>query len=262
MPNYNGSKFIADAINSVICQSFSNWELIIVDDKSNDKSIEIMQSFVDKDVRVKFYVLEENKGVSCARNLAILKSTGRYIAFLDSDDVWKPLKLEKQVELLNEKDCALSYSSYELINEFNAKLGSVMIKYTSLSYDKMLTNNQIGCLTAIYDTSKVGKMYMNENLKTHEDFLLWLNILEKKNMAYGSTDILASYRVVNNSLSGSKIKQAINHWVFLRNVLKISFIPSLYFFLTYSLSGVRKKIQNIFTKKRPQINSLNFNLKF
>lgn len=243
MPNYNGAQFVSQAIQSVVNQSFVNWELLIVDDKSKDNSIDIINVLLKSDLRIKLFILDENKGASYARNFAISKSKGRYIAFLDSDDVWKPLKLEKQLEILKKMDCALTYSSYELINENNTKMGIVNIKYTSLSYNKMLRSNYIGCLTAIYDTAKVGKMYMNEKLKSHEDYLLWLNILGENNMAYGSTSKLASYRIVNYSLSSSKIKQGKNHWFFLRKILKILYIPSLYFFLTYSLSGLRKKIR-------------------
>lgn len=242
MPNYNGARYIGQAIESVMNQSFCNWELLIVDDKSKDNSIEIIKSFVKDDLRVSLFILDDNKGVSFARNLAISKSKGRYIAFLDCDDLWKPEKLVKQLELIK-KECALIYSSYELINGDNVKIGSLKIKFNYLSYNDMLRNNYIGCLTALYDTKIVGKMYMNENLKSHEDLLLWLKILEKSNIAFGCEEILASYRIAENSLSSRKIKQASNHWGFLRSVLKIAFFPSLYFFSIYSLNSISRKVK-------------------
>lgn len=242
MPNFNGEKFIAQAIKSVVKQSVDCWELIIVDDNSIDNSITIIESFAVNDSRIKFFKLEENKGVSHARNFAISRANGRYIAFLDCDDIWHPLKLEKQIELMRKTNCALSYCSYSIINENNLHRGTVLLKHLTLSYNIMLKNNYIGCLTAIYDTKIVGKMYMNEELKSHEDFLLWLKILKNNNIACGCPEVLASYRVVKNSLSRSKFKQALNHWFFLRKILNISFFNSLYFFSIYSLNGIVKRI--------------------
>jgi teichuronic acid biosynthesis glycosyltransferase TuaG len=241
MPNYNGERFIERAINSVIDQSYFNWELIIVDDNSKDKSIEIINIFLDNDKRIHLYKLDTNNGSSYARNFAIKKANGRYIAFLDCDDIWFPLKLHTQLALLKNKDCALTYSSYNLINDIDTNIGQVIIEKKNISYNDMLLKNHIGCLTAIYDTEKVGKMYMDENLKSHEDWLLWLNILENHS-AFGIDEVLASYRIVNNSLSSRKLNQVKNHWFFLRKKLKISFYKSLFYFITYSVNGLKKKI--------------------
>lgn len=241
MPNFNGERFIQSAINSVINQTYSNWELLIVDDNSDDRSVEIINSFTNYEKRIVLFCLETNKGSSFARNFAIRKAKGRYIAFLDSDDIWIQSKLRTQLEILSKNECALTYSSYNIINDRNTQIGQVRIK-ENLSYNDMLLKNHIGCLTAVYDTKKVGKMYMEENLKSHEDWLLWLKILEN-HCAFGADEFLASYRVVNNSLSSRKLKQAKNHWFFLRKTLKISRQKCVLYFFSYSINGLIKQIK-------------------
>lgn len=188
-PSYNSSPHISEAIASVINQSYSNWEMIIVDDCSTDNSIELIQSFVDQDSRIKLINLPENSGAAIARNTAIKAAEGRYTAFLDSDDLWHPIKLEKQIQYMKYKNIAFSFSSYEKIDENGLPFGVVYIP-KKVNYYKLLKTNVIGCLTAMYDAEKLGKVYMPLNTR-REDFATWLAILKQVDYAYGMPDVLA-----------------------------------------------------------------------
>ena len=163
---------------------------------------------------------------------------GRYIAFLDADDLWMPEKLEKQLKFIKDNDLAFTYSSYGLIDEDGNDLGSFMTK-ESISYDGMLKTCSVGCLTAIYDTKKLGKLYMPNILK-RQDYGLWLKILKEVGESKGILEPLAIYRLVNNSVSSNKIKASLYQWKIYREVEKLSFIKSLYYFVHYAINGLVK----------------------
>jgi len=169
-PSYNSSKYIAKTIESVISQTYKNWEMIIVDDCSPDNANEIIDKYTKKDFRIKLIKLEQNIGPANARNKGIKQAKGKYIAFLDSDDVWLPTKLEKQVKFMQDNDLALTCSSYYTINETNKQINTRIVK-ESFSYSDMLKSNHIGNLTGIYDCEKLGKIYMDD--VGHEDYTLW-----------------------------------------------------------------------------------------
>ena len=190
-PSYNSARFIASTINSVIAQTAMSLEIIIVDDCSSDNSIEVIQSFIDRDTRIKFIKLEENSGAAVARNTAIEAASGRFIAFLDSDDLWDPEKLEKQIQFMLDKDIAFSYTAYEKIDESGVPFDIVNVP-EKISYKQLLKTNVIGCLTAMYDVEKLGKVYMPVNTK-REDFATWLTILKKVDYAYGMVNIFSQY---------------------------------------------------------------------
>ncbi len=176
-PSFMSEKFIAQTIKSVLSQSYKYWEMIIVDDISPDNSNKIIESYCNRDNRIKLIKLDKNSGPAIARNTAIKNANGRYIAFLDADDLWEANKLEKQIKFMKEKDCALSYSYYKTMSENGDLLEKVLAPPLKLSYDDLLKTNYIGCLTAIYDTKKVGKVYM-PLIKKRQDYGLWLKILK------------------------------------------------------------------------------------
>jgi len=237
-PSYKSAKFIAQTIESVMAQTYTHWEMIIVDDLSPDNSNEIIEKYSAKDSRIKLIRLEQNSGPAIARNRAIKEAKGRYIAFLDADDVWMPHKLEKQVVFMDENDLAFTYSSYELIDEEGKDLGVFTTK-ERISYSGMLKTCSVGCLTAIYDTDKLGKVYM-PNIIKRQDYGLWLKILKEINTTKGIVAPLARYRTHKHSISSNKLKAAWYVWRLYRDVEKLSLLKSIYYFCHYAYNGVKK----------------------
>ena len=247
MPNYNGSRFIAPAINSVLNQTYSNWELIIVDDKSKDESIDIIQTFVDKDIRIKLYKLDENKGVSYARNFAISKLNGRFMAFLDSDDIWLPEKLEKQLLFMTQNNFSFTYLAYEKINHNGKVIGRVNAP-EKISYYDLLKTCYPGCLTVMLDINYLGEVYIPLNTK-REDYALWLKLIKKTNSAFGLNQVLAQYRIHSGQSSRIKFHMAKETWNLYRDLEKLSFLKSIFYFLNYAIRGVFRTYITVIARK-------------
>lgn len=208
----------------------------MVDDCSKDNSLEIAQRYAAQDNRIKVLQLEQNSGAAVARNTAIEAAVGRFIAFLDSDDLWHPEKLEMQLGFMLSKEIAFSYTAYEKIDELGNVFQQIPMPF-KVNYKKLLKTNIIGCLTAVYDTDRVGKVYMPMNTK-REDFATWLYILKKAEYAYGMPEVLAQYRVYNRQSSGNKIKMAKENWRLYRDVEKLNIFKASYYFTHYAVNGV------------------------
>ncbi|BAK72697.1 glycosyltransferase family 2 protein [Arcobacter sp. L] len=237
-PSYKSERFISQTIESVLAQTYQNWEMIIVDDVSPDNSNEIIEEYCKKDSRIKVIKLEKNSGPAIARNRAIEEAKGRYIAFLDADDIWYKNKLEKQIKFMNERSLALTYSSYDLMDEEENGLGSFMTK-DKITYNDLLKTNSIGCLTAIYDTEKIGKVFM-PNIIKRQDYGLWLKILKKVDYGEGILEPLAKYRIMKNSVSSNKLVAAKYVWKLFREVERLNIFKSFYYFCFYVYYGVKK----------------------
>ncbi|RLA83871.1 MAG: glycosyltransferase family 2 protein [Epsilonproteobacteria bacterium] len=237
-PSYKSEKFISKTIESVLSQTYKDWEMIIVDDMSPDNANKIIEEYIKKDNRIKFIKLEKNTGPAIARNRAIEEAKGRYIAFLDADDVWMPEKLEKQIDFMNKFNLDLTYSSYNLQDEMDNDLGLFITK-ENISYESLLKTNSIGCLTAIYDTKHLGKVYMPDIIK-RQDYGLWLKILKEIGNTKGMLEPLATYRIMRNSVSSNKIDAAKYVWKIFRDVENLNFIKSCYYFCHYIYNGIRK----------------------
>ena len=237
-PSYKSERFISQTIESVLSQTYLNWEMIIVDDVSPDNSNSIIEEYIKKDDRIKLINLEKNSGPAVARNRAIKEAKGRYIAFLDADDLWMPEKLEKQIEFMTEYNLDLTYSSYKLIDENNNGLGKFITK-DIISYESLLKTNSIGCLTAIYDSKNLGKVYMPDIIK-RQDYGLWLKILKKIGNTKGMLEPLATYRILKSSVSSNKFIALLYVWKIYRNVEKLGFITSFYYICHFIYNGLRK----------------------
>jgi len=235
-PSYNSADFIAATVSSVIAQTFKDWEMIIVDDYSTDNSVECIQKLIAQDSRIKLIQLKQNSDAAVARNTGIQAAKGRFIAFLDSDDLWHPDKLERQIDFMLKGDIAFSYTGYEKINEDGIPF-QIMGVPTKVSYNDLLKTNVIGCLTAIYDTEKLGKIYMPSNTK-REDFAAWLNILKNIDYAYGINEPLAQYRVYAGQSSSKKASMAKENWHLYRNIQQLGFLRSTYYFSHYLVRGL------------------------
>jgi len=239
MPNYNSVQFIEETIISVFAQTYKNWELVLVDDCSTDSSVKIIESLMAEDKRIKLIKLRENSGPAIARNHAIQEAQGRYLAFLDSDDLWHPKKLSKQIAFMKEQDIALSYTGYCCIEEDSGQSIDEIYAPQKVDYNELLKQNIIGCLTAIYDTKKLGKVYM-PNIDKRQDFGLWLNILKKIPYAYGINEPLAYYRVRSASVSSNKILASKYNWKLYREVEKLPLHKAIYYFGWYTYKSILK----------------------
>jgi teichuronic acid biosynthesis glycosyltransferase TuaG len=237
-PLYNAEKYIGTTIESVLNQTYSNWEMIIVDDGSADKGLEIAEKFARIEERIKIISGNKNMGAAKARNKAIEAATGRFIAFLDSDDLWLPQKLENQISFMLSNDYAFTYTAYRKISE-DGKKGGIIHAPEKLSYHDILKTCSIGCLTVIYDTQKLGKMLMPDILK-RQDFGLWLSILKKIPYAYGLNITLAEYRVRTDSISGNKWNAAKYQWKVYREIENLGIIQSAFYFTNYFFHGLVK----------------------
>jgi len=234
-PSYNSSEFISETISSVLAQSLTDWEMIIVDDCSSDTSTEVIQSFINQDSRIKLIKLGTNSGAAVARNIGIEAAKGRYIAFLDSDDLWLPNKLEKQLAFMQKNNYSFTYTAYDKINEAGDVIGHVGVP-ERVSYHTLLKTCLIGCLTVIYDTEYLGKVKM-PLIRRRQDFGLWLKLLKKVDYAYGLQDTLGLYRVRDGAISSNKLTTSVYTWKLYREVEGLSFITSSYYFLHYSIRG-------------------------
>lgn len=230
MPMYNAKRFIEDTINSIRSQTYQNWELLITDDKSNDGSINIVKAYMKEDNRIKLRVLEENRGGAVARNTSIRDSKGKYIAFLDSDDIWKREKLKKQIKFMESNNYKFTYTNYELMSEDGVLLNKKRNPELKLNYVKLLKANQIGCLTVIYNAEELGKIYM-PLIKKRQDYALWLQILKKTEYAYCLNENLGKYRLVRNSVSSKKINLIKYNWSLFRKIEGMSLLKAGYYLM-------------------------------
>ena len=240
-PSYNSELFITETILSIQNQTFKNWELIITDDCSSDNTAGVIESFVKKDDRIRFYTLKSNQGSGAARNHSIKMAKGRYIAFCDSDDQWKVNKLELQLNLMINNNMALSYSGYDVIGE-NGKFIRTIYPPKIITLKKILSNNYIGCLTAIYDSEKIGKQYM-PLIRKRQDWVLWITILKKIKKAEGIKTSLAIYRLRSNSISNNKFNLIIHNWNVYNKVLGYNKFKSVLLMLNFIVHYAVKVIK-------------------
>lgn len=238
MPTYNSSKTIADSIDSVLQQTYHNWELLITDDCSTDSTFEIISSYAEKDSRVKCYKNSENSGAGVSRNNSISKAQGRFIAFLDSDDMWEKEKLSEQIDFMLKNEYALTYTQYKKIDENETITGRIHPPL-DVTYNELLKSNVIGCLTAVYDVDKIGKVYM-PSIRKRQDMALWLKILQIIPKAYCLPKELAIYREGHQSLSSNKLKILFSQWEFYRDYLNFGFFKSLWYFQFYIFRAFKK----------------------
>jgi len=236
-PCYNAGKFIEETILSVLAQTYENWEMLIVEDKSTDNSLDIIYQYTLKDNRIKLYINEQNIGPSKSRNRAIKEAKGEYLAFLDNDDVWLPQKLEKQISLMEKDNLLLTYSAYDIIDHDSNKIATFSVQEKVTYYD-MLKTSTIGTLTMVYSIKRLGKQYFITI--GHEDYTMKLNLLKKMDCAIGINESLAKYRIVNNSLSRNKIRAAQWQWKIYRDVENLSWIKSVFYFAHYTYRGLTK----------------------
>lgn len=226
-PTYNSETFISDAIKSVQSQTYLDWEMIIVDDCSKDKTVEIIQGFMEDDHRIQLIKLDKNSGAGIARNTALNKAKGRYIAFLDSDDLWKTEKLSKQIEFMKTQNIPFTFSFYDCIDENGNFLNKRVEAPQKLSYRQLFFCNFVGNLTGIYDTNYFEKIAIS-SIRKRQDWMVWLTILKKIKTAQPVPESLAFYRIREDSISASKFSLLKHNYIVYRKFHRLNVIVSLF----------------------------------
>lgn len=227
MPAYNCADLIRQSIRSVIAQSYEHWELIIVNDRSTDDTAHILRQFAEADPRIRVIDLEENGGPANARNTGMQHAMGKYFAFLDSDDLWLPCKLERQLDFMSRYRAAISFTAYRSFSSVDDP-GPLITVPARLEYHELLRGNAIGCLTVMIDRSMVDTFSMPD--VGHEDFATWLLLLRRGHTAHGLQEDLARYRVSSNSLSSKMSGTIVWTWSIYRELEGFSPVRTLWFF--------------------------------
>lgn len=242
-PVYNCAKLLPKTIESVIDQTYQNWEMILVDDCSTDSSAQIINEYSEKDKRVKYIKLEKNSGVAEARNMALKISKGRFIAYLDADDLWYPEKLEKQVNFMLNNNYVFTNTDYEVIDECGCPKGKVVHMRKKTDYHGFLQHNLLQTLGIMVDVKTVSKelCYMNKEYE-REDAATWLKILKAGYPCYGLNEVLGQYRRVEGSRSSNKKKAICGMWDLYRKIEKLSLPYSCYCFAKYAIYAVWKRV--------------------
>lgn len=240
MPCYNGEQFIEETIDSVLQQSYSKWELLVIDDGSKDNSCALVQKYVEKDERIHL-IRQENSGSAVARNNGIRQSRGQYLALLDSDDIWLPEFLDSQVKFIQQKKAVCVCSSYFRIDEKSHEILKPVLSKAIITSKDMQAIDYVGCLTGLYDQSKYGKIYLKEELNSLlDDYAFWIDVINLEGIAYDNPKIIAKNRIRKNSLTGNKKKLVIKHYNFYRNELHQSPLKSTLSVMKWGVNGLMK----------------------
>ena len=238
-PCYNGAKYINKCIDSVLSQTFSDWEMLIIDDCSTDNSVEIIHRYACEDSRIKYYRTDSPSGSpSQPRNIGIDNATSRYIAFLDCDDIWCPRKLEEQLSIFEERKCPLVFSNYEKISALGERSNRIVFAPPIVDIRRMYYGNPIGCLTVMVDTEITGKFHFKR--MHHEDCIAWIELITKFGPAYNTNSTLAYYRESQGSVSRNKFKILSWQWNIYRKIFKFNTIKSVIYYVIYVYYGYKK----------------------
>lgn len=239
MPAYQAERYIGDAIASVMAQTIPDWELWVMIDGSTDRTSQIAQEMAQQDCRIHVVCNAENLGTAGSRNRGMDLCGGAYVAFLDSDDLWHPRKLEKQLEHLQRTGGHFSYTSYSVIDENGQKLGADYLVPPTRTFDEMLGENVIGCSTVLL-CPEIARKYRFSTAYYHEDYVLWTTLIQAGYRAVGCQEVLTSWRLSANSRSFNKSNAAKNRWHIYRDCLHLSLPKACLAFVRYALAGLRK----------------------
>lgn len=242
VPVYRAERFLKDTIKTVEEQTYTNWELIFIDDCSPDNSVKIIEDAIKENSKIKLIKLDENFGAAIARNTGINVAEGQYIAFLDADDLWNKEKLEKQVKIMKKNNCAFSFTGYEFADKNGIGNGKIVKVPEKINYKQALKNTTISTITVMFDMNKLSKedIYM-PNVKS-EDTATWWKVLKKTPYAHGINETLSYYRRYSNTKSSNKLRAIKQTWELYRKVEKFSIFYSAYNFFFYAINAVRRRI--------------------
>ena len=239
MPAYNAEQYINRAVSSVVNQSVEDWELLVIDDFSQDNTYQVVKQMAMEDSRIKLHRNESNMGVARTRNRALDMSRGAYVAFLDSDDMWYPQKLVNQIRAIKEKNADMVYTSYRLVTPSDGGTRAEYIVPERVDLSAMLAQNYIGCSTVLM-SHKLAADYRFSTECYHEDYALWLRMLQQGVTMIGLSEVQVDYTYYPTSKAGNKFRSAKKRWNIYRQYLGLSRWKSLAYFLQYAASGIKK----------------------
>lgn len=239
MPAYNCTNYIENTIRSVQKQYYENWELIIVNDCSTDDTEKKIKNYMEQEPRIKYAKNSVNSGAAISRNRAVELATGQYLAFIDSDDVWRPNKLEKQLNFMKKNGVSFSCTAYDKIDEKGNSLNRIITPFRKLNYDGIVRHCP-GNSTVVYDAKALGK-YIIPNIRKRNDYVMWLQVIKKAKYLYGLNDVLSSHRVREGSISSNKISLIRFHWYVYRKIEKMSLFQSIYLVGYWVMKGILHK---------------------
>jgi teichuronic acid biosynthesis glycosyltransferase TuaG len=240
-PSYNSAAFIAETIESVIAQRFKNWEMIVVDDKSTDNTCEVVERFIANGANINLVKLAANGGVAEARNVGLSLAKGKYIAFLDSDDIWLPEKLAVQVQYMDERSLPMTFCAYQRVDIEGNLISGQINAPREIDYQTLLWHNLIIFSTSLTLRSAIGDLKFVK--LGHEDWIFWLDLFKKCGKGYGINKSMALYRVRKGSISANKFIAIHSTWTMLRQHEKIGFVKSMYLFSKYAFATVWKRLK-------------------
>lgn len=241
---YNSSKYINQVAESIVRQTFEDWEWLIVDDYSTDETITLLKEWQKKDQRIKLFKNTINSGAAVSRNKALTHAKGEYIAFIDSDDLWKEIKLEKQLEFMLQNKCGFSFTAYAVVKE-SGEITSKTIDFNkpkrNFTYNDMLYKKAtLGCSTVMIKRDIIADLSM-PLLRTGQDYAFWLKILKNNNQAFLFNEILTYYRIVPGSISRNKFKKAKRQWQIYREVEGLNLLKSTTCFIAYAYRALTRR---------------------
>lgn len=239
-PVYNAEDFLSETIESVIKQTYKNFEYLLIDDCSTDNSAVIVKDYAEEDERIQYLRLEENSGAAVARNMGLEQAQGQFIAFVDSDDIWYPEKLETQLAFMKEYNEAFTYTKYEHITE-EGQVESAPEFPKKLDYSGLLKNTAIACSTVVIDRQVIGDFRM-PLVRKGQDTATWLRILRNHDYAYLVDDVLNQYRGREGSLSSDKIGALKRTWNTYRNIEKLPLHKAIYYFIFYIGNAIKRRL--------------------
>ncbi len=244
VPVYNVEKFITDTVESVRSQTFENWELLLVLDGCTDRTEDVLAQYCDgvRDQRIRILRQPCNQGAAAARNRGIREAYGRYIAYLDSDDLWRRDKLARQLAFMEECETAFSFTGYEFADENGKGLGKIVRVPAVMEYRDALKNTTIFTSTVMFDTEKISKELLDMPQIKSEDTALWWKVLRNGYKAYGLDENLVLYRRAGRSLSSNKLEAIRRIWNLYRKAERLSFFPSIYYFCHWAVRAVKRRV--------------------
>ena len=240
-PVYNAERFLPDTIKTVQDQTYENWEWLLVDDQSSDRSVEIIKEAAKSDERIKLIQLSKNSGAAVARNAGIDAANGRYLTFQDADDLWHPEKLAKQVAFMQENDVAFSFTGYEFASADGVPNGKKVYIPAKLTYKQALKNTTISTITVMFDMTKLAKRDVHMPNVKSEDTATWWNILRSGEVAYGLNELLSFYRRSANTKSSNKFTAIKQTWELYREQQKLGLFYSIYCFIWYVFNAIKRR---------------------
>lgn len=244
VPVYNVEKYIRETMDCVLTQTYENWELLLVEDGSQDRTVEIITQYMaeKKEPRIRLIKQPSNMGAARARNRGLQEAAGRYIAYLDGDDLWEPDKLEKELRFMREKNAAFVFTGYEFADEHGKGTGKVVHVPETLNYRQALGNTTIFTTTVMFDINKLEKEQLEMPVMKSEDTALWFRVLRSGCLAYGLDENLAKYRRAGKTLSSNKLEAIRRIWNLYRQAEGMSILESIYYFCFWAFRAVKRRV--------------------